>query len=153
MSGDHNLCLSAAQTIVDRFGGFADKVRADDKWITPLPEGIDPAKIGPLFCVGLTVFNPLVQFDVKSTDRRETTRKLRVGVIRVGGLGLALKSLQAWGCDVTAFSTNPAKETEIREMGASHFVNSRDDAAIAAVANSFDFILSTVAVTNLLLIT
>ena len=137
MSGNHNLCLTAEQTIVGRYGGFANKVRAHEEWVTPLPFGIDPAKVGPLFCGGITVFNPLVQFDVKPTDR--------VAVIGIGGLGhIALQFLRAWGCDVTAFSTNPDKESEARELGATHFVNSRDTKAIAAVANSFDFIISTV---------
>ncbi|MEP0898830.1 NADPH-dependent aldehyde reductase Ahr [Leptolyngbya sp. FACHB-1624] len=137
MSGNQNLCLTAEQTIVGRYGGFANKVRAHQEWVTPLPKGIDPAKVGPLFCGGLTVFNPLVQLDVKPTDR--------VAVIGIGGLGhLALQFLRAWGCDVTAFSTHPDKETEARELGAAHFVNSCDAQAIEAVANSFDFILSTV---------
>lgn len=137
MSGNQNLCLTAEQTIVGRYGGFADKVRAHAEWVTLLPAGINPAKVGPLFCGGLTVFNPLVQFDVKPTDR--------VAVIGIGGLGhLALQFLRAWGCDVTAFSTHPDKESEAREFGATHFVNSRDAKAIEAVANSFDFILSTV---------
>ncbi len=137
MSGSHNLCLTAEQTIVGRHGGFADQVWAHEEWVIPLPEGIDPAKVGPLFCGGATVFNPLVQFDVKPTDR--------VGVIGIGGLGhMALRFLQAWGCDVTAFSTNPDKEAEARELGANHFINSRDPDALKAVANSFDLILSTV---------
>lgn len=137
MSGNQNLCSTVESTIVGRYGGFADKVRAHEEWVTPLPEGIDPAKVGPLFCGGITVFNPIVQFDVKPTNR--------VGVIGIGGLGhMALRFLQAWGCDVTAFSTNPDKEAEARELGANHFVNSRDAKSLEMVANSFDFILSTV---------
>lgn len=137
MSGNHNLCGTAEQTIVGRYGGFADKVRAHEEWVTPLPEGIDPAKVGPLFCGGLTVFNPILEFNVKPTDC--------VGVIGIGGLGhMALRFLRGWGCDVTAFSTNPDKEAEAREFGANHFVNSRDAKALEKVANSFDFILSTV---------
>jgi len=137
MSGDHNLCSTAEQTIVGRYGGFADKVRANEEWVIPLPENLDPAKAGPLFCGGITVFNPLVQFDIKPTDR--------VGVIGIGGLGhMALRFLRAWGCDVTAFSSNPNKEAEARELGADHFVNSLDPQALAKVVNSFDFILSTV---------
>ncbi|PAX52477.1 NADPH-dependent aldehyde reductase Ahr [Brunnivagina elsteri] len=137
MSGNHNLCLTAEQTIVGRYGGFADKVRSHQEWVTPLPEGIDPAKVGPLFCGGITVFNPIIQFDVKPTDR--------VAVIGIGGLGhLALQFLRAWGCDVTAFSTNPDKESEARKLGATHFVNSRDTKAIERLTNSFDFILSTI---------
>ncbi|MEB3337564.1 MAG: zinc-binding dehydrogenase, partial [Leptolyngbyaceae bacterium] len=125
------------QTIVGRHGGFADKVRAHEEWVIPLPEDIDASKAGPLFCGGITVFNPIVEFDVKSTDR--------VGVIGIGGLGhMALRFLSAWGCDVTAFSTNSSKEAEAREFGAHHFVNSRDAEALAEVASSFDMILSTV---------
>ena len=137
MSGNHNLCLTAEQTIVGRYGGFADKVRAHEEWVIPLPEGIDPAKAGPLFCGGITVFNPIVQCNVQPTDR--------VAAIGIGGLGhMALQFLRAWGCDVTAFSTSPDKEAEARELGANHFVNSRNAKEIEAVANSFDFILSTV---------
>ena len=137
MSGNHNLCLDAEGTIVSRHGGFADKVRAHQGWAIPLPDGIDPAKAGPLFCGGITVFNPIVQFDIKPTDR--------VGVIGIGGLGhMALRFLHAWGCDVTAFSSSADKEAEARELGANHFVNSRDPEALKAVANSFDTILSTV---------
>jgi len=137
MSGNHNLCLENESTIVGRHGGFADKVRAHQSWVIPLPEGMNIAKAGPLFCGGITVFNPIVQLDIKPTDR--------VGVIGIGGLGhMALRFLHAWGCDVTAFSSSPDKEAEARELGANHFVNSRDPEALKAVANSFDLILSTV---------
>ncbi len=138
MSGDHNLCLTVEATIVGRYGGFADKVRAHQAWVVPLPEGLDAATAGPLFCGGITVFNPIVQFDIKPTDR--------VGVIGIGGLGhMALQFLKAWGCDVTAFSSSADKEAEALAMGAHHFVNSRDPESLKAVAGTFDLILSTVA--------
>lgn len=137
MSGDHNLCAGAEGTIVGRHGGFADAVRCQAEWAVPLPEGVDLAKAGPLFCGGITVFNPIVQFGVRPTDR--------VGVIGVGGLGhLALQFLSKWGCEVTAFSSTDAKADEAREMGAHHIVNSRDPGQLEAVAGTFDFILSTV---------
>jgi uncharacterized zinc-type alcohol dehydrogenase-like protein len=137
MSGNHNLCPSAEATIIGRYGGFADKVRAEAAWVVPLPEQIDAEAAGPLFCGGITVFNPIVQLDVKPTDR--------VGVIGIGGLGhMALRFLNAWGCEVTAFSTSPEKETEAREFGANHFINSRDPKALETVVGSFDLILSTV---------
>jgi uncharacterized zinc-type alcohol dehydrogenase-like protein len=137
MDGDHNLCLSAEGVIDGRHGGFADKVRAQASWVVPLPKGVDPKTAGPLFCGGITVFNPIVQFGVRPTDR--------VGVIGIGGLGhMALRFLNAWGCHVTAFSTSADKEGEARELGAHDFVNIRDDGALSKVENSFDFILSTV---------
>jgi alcohol/geraniol dehydrogenase (NADP+) len=88
MSGDHNLCATATGTIVGHHGGFADKVRAMASSCVPLPENIDAATAGPLFCVGVTVYNPLVQYAVEPTDR--------VAIIGIGGLGhLAIKFCRA----------------------------------------------------------
>ena len=136
-SGDQNLCRDAAGTIVQRHGGFADKVRAEATSVVPLPDGIDISKAGPLFCGGITVYNPMVQFDVKPTDK--------VAVIGIGGLGhIALQFLNAWGCEVTAFTSSEAKRTEALEIGAHSTLNSKDAAEIKDAAGSFDFIISTV---------
>lgn len=137
LSGNHNLCPNAEQTIVGRYGGFAEKVRSKAEWATPLPAGLDVKKAGPLFCAGITVFNPLVQFDVKPTQR--------IGVIGIGGLGhLALQFLDRWGCEVTAFTSSDAKREEALQLGADHAVNSRDPARLQQMPESLDFILGTV---------
>jgi len=134
MSGNHNLCPTAEGIIVGRHGGFANKVRAHKAWVIPLPEGINVATAGPLFCGGITVFNPIIQNNIQPTDR--------VGVVGIGGLGhMALRFLNAWGCEVTAFSTSPGKEAEARELGAHHFVSTHDADALAKLANSLDMIL------------
>jgi uncharacterized zinc-type alcohol dehydrogenase-like protein len=57
---------------------------------------------------------------------------------------LGLQFAKAFGAEVTAFSTSKEKEAEVREMGADHFVNTRDTAELKKVAGSFDFVLSTV---------
>lgn len=137
MSGNHNLCPDAEGTIVGRHGGFANKVRAHKGWVVPLPDGINPVSAGPLFCGGITVFNPIVQNNIKPTDR--------VGVVGIGGLGhMALRFLKAWGCEVTAFSTSLEKEAEAREFGAHNFVNTRDTGALEKLAGHFNMILDTV---------
>ncbi|MCF6312890.1 MAG: NAD(P)-dependent alcohol dehydrogenase [Verrucomicrobiales bacterium] len=136
-SGDKNLCATAESTIVGRHGGFADKVRANFDSVVKLPEGLDMESAGPLFCGGVTVFNPLVQYDVKATDK--------VAVIGIGGLGhIALQFLNAWGCEVTAFTSSESKKSAALAMGAHHTINSQDEAEITAAAGSFDIILSTV---------
>ncbi len=137
MSGDHNLCALAQGTIVGRHGGFADKVRAHAASVIALPPDIDAKSAGPLFCGGITVFNPLLQFDIKPTAR--------VGVIGIGGLGhLAIQFLRAWGCHVTAFTSNESKKAEILEFGAHQVLDSSEPNALAAFAGQFDLILSTV---------
>ena len=134
--GDHNLCLTNEQTIVARHGGFADTVRCHQGWAVPLPMGVNAKTAGPLFCGGITVFNPIVQFGVQPTDR--------VGVVGIGGLGhLAVQFLAKWGCDVTAFSSNPAKADDARRLGAHHVVSSRDDGELEKIAGSLDLILVT----------
>ncbi len=137
MSGHHNLCPNAVGTIVGRHGGFADKVRAQAAWVTPLPDALDGSKAGPLFCGGITVFGPIIENQVSPTAR--------VGVVGIGGLGhMALKFLHAWGCEVTAFSSSPDKAEEARKLGAHQVINSRDPEAIKAAANSLDMVLVTV---------
>ncbi len=136
-AGDQNLCATAQPTIIGHHGGFADKVRADANSVVPIPEGIDLASAGPLFCGGVTVFNPLVQFDVQPTDK--------VAVIGIGGLGhMALQFLNAWGCEVTAFTSSDDKMKEALELGAHHTLNSRDPKALEAAVGRFDLLISTV---------
>ncbi len=137
LAGDHNLCSSAEQTMIGRFGGFADRVRCHWLWASPLPPAIDRVKAGPLFCGGITVFNPIVQCGVQPTQR--------VGVVGIGGLGhLALQFLNKWGCEVVAFTSSDSKRQDALKLGAHDTVNSRDSAQMQKLAGSLDFILVTV---------
>jgi alcohol/geraniol dehydrogenase (NADP+) len=137
LSGDHNLCPTAQGTIVGRYGGFADRLRVQWTWARPLPEGLDYAKAGPLFCGGVTVFAPFLFHNISPTAR--------VGVIGIGGLGhMALQFANKWGCEVHAFTTSDGKEAEARQLGA-HFVhNTKRDGALKEMAGSLDMILSTI---------
>jgi uncharacterized zinc-type alcohol dehydrogenase-like protein len=136
-AGDHNMCDDSQATILGHHGGFADKVRAAANSVVPIPQGIDLESAGPLFCGGITVFNPLVQFGIKPTDK--------VAVIGIGGLGhLAVEFLSAWGCEVTAFTSSSSKKKEALSLGARHTLDSRDTKEIKDAAGRFDFIISTV---------
>jgi uncharacterized zinc-type alcohol dehydrogenase-like protein len=137
MSGDQNLCITAEGTMLGRPGGFATRVRAQGSWVVPLPVKLDAEKAGPLFCGGVTVFNPMLQFGVKPTDR--------VAVIGIGGLGhMSLQFLSKWGCEVTAFTTSKSKEAEAIKLGAHQTLNPTDAKQLAASAGKFDFIISTI---------
>ncbi len=139
-AGDHNLCENSQATIIDHHGGFADTVRATANSVIPIPEGLDLPSASPLFCGGITVFNPLLEFGIKPTDH--------VAVIGVGGLGhMAIQFLNAWGCHVTAFTSNEAKREEALTLGAHHTLSSRHSKDIESAKNRFDFIISTVNVT------
>lgn len=136
ISGHQNLCANAEQTIVGRPGGFADYVRADGLWTIPLPDSMDGASAGPLFCGGITVFGPIVEFGIKPTDK--------VGVVGIGGLGhMALQFLSKWGCEVFAFTSNPQKSEGAKKFGAHHIIDSTESGALKKLAGQLDFILVT----------
>ena len=140
LSGHQNLCAQSVPTIGGHQGGFADKVRAHWAWTIPLPEGIHLASAGPLLCGGITVLKPFLAYDISPSAR--------VGVVGIGGLGhMAIKFANAWGCEVTAFTSTAAKADEARSFGAHHVVSSRDANAIGAIAGSLDLLLVTVNVT------
>ncbi len=137
ISGFHINCPNLEGTIVERHGGFADRVRCNWEWAVKLPDNMDASKAGPLFCGGITVFNPFVQNNIKPTDK--------VGVVGIGGLGhLALQFADKWGCEVTAFSTSPDKADEAKSMGADYLVDTRSDAELEKLTGKFDMILSTI---------
>lgn len=136
LSGWHNMCTRVEATIVGRDGGFAERVRAHWVWAIPLPDGVRPEVAGPLLCGGVTVFTPLLEFDLKPTSR--------VGIVGIGGLGhMALRFARAWGCHVTAFSSSPDKTQEAQTLGAHRVVSSKDAQAIAALAGQLDLVIVT----------
>ena len=136
LGGDQHLCSSLRPTIVGHHGGFADRVRAHWAWTLPLPEGLRAEAAGPLFCGGITVFTPLLDYGIQPTDR--------VGVVGIGGLGhMAIRFARAWGCEVTAFTSSAAKHDEARALGAHRVASSTDSKAIAALAGSLDLIIVT----------
>jgi uncharacterized zinc-type alcohol dehydrogenase-like protein len=135
--GMENLCPSLEATCVHRNGGYADRVRANSRFVIPIPDSIESENAAPLLCAGITVYNPIRDHGVNPSSR--------VGIIGIGGLGhIAIQFARTFGADVTAFSTSADKEEEARSLGAHHFVNSRESKALKEIAGSMDFILSTI---------
>jgi uncharacterized zinc-type alcohol dehydrogenase-like protein len=135
--GDEHLCANAQPVCVGRNGGYADAVRVNSRFAIPVPKALESENVAPLLCGGITVYSPLRNHGVRPSSR--------VGVVGIGGLGhLGLQFAKAFGAEVTALSTSKDKEAEALEMGADHFVNTRDTAELKKIAGSLDFLLSTV---------
>jgi alcohol/geraniol dehydrogenase (NADP+) len=135
--GLENLCPLMEATCVRRHGGYADRVRANARFVFPIPEALSSEQAAPLLCGGITVYNPLRSYEINPSSR--------VGVIGIGGLGhMAIQFARVFGADVTAFSTSAEKEGEARQLGAQRFVNTRESRALKEIAGSLDFVLSTV---------
>jgi uncharacterized zinc-type alcohol dehydrogenase-like protein len=134
--GLENLCPESEGTCVHRNGGYADLVRANARFVIPIPEALSSEHAAPLLCGGITVYNPLRIHGVNPSSR--------VGIVGIGGLGhIAIQFARAFGAEVTAFSTSADKEAEARALGANDFVNSRESKALKEVAGTLDFILNT----------
>jgi alcohol/geraniol dehydrogenase (NADP+) len=137
VKGEENMCLENRATCVGHYGGFARAIIADSRFAFRVPEKLASENAAPLLCGGITVYSPLRLYDVKPS--------MRVGVIGIGGLGhLAVQFARAFGCEVTAFSSSPDKESEAKSFGAHHFVVGSDRGVFERGARSQDFIISTV---------
>ena len=77
----------------------------------------------------------------------------KTAVIGIGGLGhVAIKFLKKLGHDVTAFTSSPNKVQMIKDLGADHVVVSTDPKQMNAVANSFKFIINTLPIKKVFLL-
>ncbi len=134
--GLENLCASLEATCVHRNGGYADRVRANARFVMRIPDALPSEQAAPLLCGGITVYSPLRDHGINPSSR--------VGIVGIGGLGhIAIQFARVFGAEVTAFSTSTGKEQEARALGAHHFVHSRESKSMKEVAGSLDFILNT----------
>ena len=136
-AGDHNFCSSTKKTVFSQHGGFAEQVTADQVSVISIPTGVKHEDAGPLLCGGITVFTPIVEFNINKNHK--------VGIIGIGGLGhLALKFYKALGCHVTAFTNSNDKDNLLESLGADVIVSSTDKSKIKNLGGQFDLIISTV---------
>ena len=123
----------------NNLGGYSDAITVREEFVLSLPDGMDPAAAAPLLCAGITTYSPLRHWNAGPGKK--------VGVVGLGGLGhMAVKIAHAMGAEVTLFTTSPGKEEDAKRLGATHVVLSKDPAAMAAQARTFDLIINTVAV-------
>ena len=136
-AGDHNFCSATNKTVFSQYGGFAEEVSADEVSVIPIPKELNHEDAGPLLCGGITVFTPMVEFNI--------TKNHKVGIIGIGGLGhLAVKFYKALGCNITAFTNSNDKDDLLKSLGVDVIVSSTDKAQIKALDSKFDLIISTV---------
>ncbi len=123
------------------YGGYSSKIVVKEHFVLKIPEGMDLAGAAPLLCAGITTYSPLRHWKVGPGQR--------VGVVGLGGLGhMGVKLAKAMGATVVVFTTSASKVEDAKRLGADEVVISKDEAAMAAEAGKFDFILNTVAVSH-----
>ena len=94
-----------------------------------------------MMCAGLTTYSPLVRAGVGPGKK--------VAILGIGGLGhFGLLWAKALGAEVWALSHTPAKEATAANLGADHFVCTKEDKWAEPLAFTFDFILNAADMTN-----
>ncbi|QKV55403.1 NAD(P)-dependent alcohol dehydrogenase [Comamonas antarctica] len=123
-------------------GGYSDHIVVHEKFVLRISHAeSDLAAVAPLLCAGITTYSPLRQWQVGPGQK--------VGIVGLGGLGhMGVKLAAAMGAQVVLFTTSPGKTADALRLGAKEVVVSKDPAQMAAHANSFDFILNTVAASH-----
>ena len=120
------------------YGGYSETIVVKEHFVLRMPKQDNLAACAPLLCAGITTYSPLRHWGVKADHK--------VGVVGLGGLGhMAIKLAHAMGAHVVLFSRSPGKREDALRLGAQEMVLSTDPDAMARHANSFDFILNTVA--------
>ena len=117
-------------------GAYSTEYVANERFVYPLPDGLDPAAVAPLMCAGVTTWDPLRRYGIGPGDT--------VGIVGLGGLGhLGVKFAKALGARVAVFTTSPGKEKDALALGADEVVVSSDADEMTAQAGRFDFVLDT----------
>ncbi|QSR34569.1 zinc-binding dehydrogenase [Marinobacterium iners] len=120
-------------------GGYSEQIVVHERYVLRIrhPEA-QLAAVAPLLCAGITTYSPLRHWQVGPGHK--------VGVVGIGGLGhMGIKLAHAMGAHVVAFTTSESKREAAKALGADEVVVSRNAEEMAAHANSFEFILNTVA--------
>lgn len=119
-------------------GGYSGHIVVAQKFVLRISHSGNLAAVAPLLCAGITTYSPLRQWNVGPGQK--------VGIVGLGGLGhMGVKIAAAMGASVVLFTTSPNKREDALRLGASEAVVSKNAEEMAAHANSFDFILNTVA--------
>lgn len=123
------------------YGGYSTQIVVDEKFTLHISEKLDLKAVAPLLCAGITTYSPLRHWKVSKGQK--------VAIVGLGGLGhMGVKLAAAMGAEVTVLSTSDNKEQDAKRLGATHFVNSRNEVQMKTVTGKFDFILNTVSAPN-----
>jgi uncharacterized zinc-type alcohol dehydrogenase-like protein len=123
-------------------GGYSQRIVVDEKFVLKVTHPADQiAAVAPLLCAGITTYSPLRHWKVGPG--------MKVGIVGIGGLGhMGIKLAHAMGAHTVAFTTSESKREDARALGADEVIVSRNVEEMEAHANSFDFILNTVAASH-----
>lgn len=123
------------------YGGYSSEMVVREEFLLRVPEEMDPADAGPVMCAGITVYSPMMHWNLKEGQT--------LGVVGIGGLGhMAVRIGKTLGAKVVAFTRSESKREEILEMGADKVVVTTDDEQMKDAAQSIDMLINTIPVSH-----
>jgi uncharacterized zinc-type alcohol dehydrogenase-like protein len=123
-------------------GGYSQRIVVDENFVLQIRHPREQlAAVAPLLCAGITTYSPLRHWKIGPGKK--------VGIVGIGGLGhMGIKIAHAMGAHVVAFTTSESKREDAIKLGADEVINSRNAEEADSHANTFDFILDTVAASH-----
>ncbi|MDC0357887.1 NAD(P)-dependent alcohol dehydrogenase, partial [Oligoflexia bacterium] len=123
------------------YGGYAEKIIVDERFVLRVSDKLDPASAAPLLCAGITLYSPLRHWKAGPGKK--------VGIVGLGGLGhMGVKFSHAFGAETVLFTRSSSKVEDGKRLGAAEVVISKNENEMQAHARSFDLIVSTVAASH-----
>jgi len=134
-SGREQLCHRRIITGEHVDGGYGEYMLSHAAHTYHVPENLDLIDAAPLFCPGITAYGVLSKVELGAGDV--------VAVFGLGGVGhMAIQMAVLTGAEVVAVGRTPAHLDVALELGAARAVDSRDAAALDAIADSADVVLT-----------
>lgn len=120
-------------------GGYSNKIVVDENYVLLIPDNLPLDKAAPLLCAGITLYSPLMHWNVSQGKK--------VAILGLGGLGhMGVKIAHALGAEVTVLSHSLKKEEEGKRMGADKFYATSDPMTFEKLNGYFDLIINTVSI-------
>jgi alcohol dehydrogenase (NADP+) len=103
------------------YGGYSKLIVVDQDFALLIPKNLDLAGATPLMCAGITVYSPMMHFNLRPN--------MKFGVVGLGGLGhMAVKFGVAFGNDTTVISRGLSKrENALNELKANAYIDSKNE--------------------------
>lgn len=121
------------------YGGYSKRIVCNKDFVLRIPANLDMAGAAPLLCAGITTWSPLRHWKIGPG--------MKVGIVGLGGLGhMGVKFAAALGAHTVMITTSPEKGEDAKALGAHDVLISKDEDAMKAAADSFDFLLNTIPV-------
>jgi propanol-preferring alcohol dehydrogenase len=110
--GNVNLCPNARFTGFHVDGGYAEYIKAEARYVLPIPTHLSDQQAAPLLCAGIVGYRSLRKADIMPGEH--------VGLFGFGASAhICIQVLQYWGCKVSVFTRSIKHQEHARQLGAS----------------------------------